>query len=679
MAISFQSVQARLLAAFGLVSTMTLAAAVVGFVAFGGTRSALDNITTRAMPLNKAASELVASSSAITGELAAFSRTWERIDQTASQAQLANLLDDAMASVEALRAAGLETARVQELEANVADLSERVSAADRAVGQKLDARDRRVDHIRSALAERSQAASGLEGALDGADDPATLETLLRTIMSINLIATQFAELEGADSIARVDDIEENFELASDELYVNVAILGDVIGGDVRDTVNSILDRASGNNSVFAARRAEITATDATALAVEDARFAHAALVQEATEVKNLAASLEEVASGRAGAAIVSGQVLLAIISIASLIISAGVAYFYVSQHLLKRLQRMSSVMRAMADGDNSREIKDNGKDELGEMAQALTVFRNNALERARLEAETQEERIAREHRAKRVEDLIVEFENVSRRALDAVGSAANQMEEAADALNQSSSTATARTQDVNSASEVSSQNVETVAAAAEEMTSTIGEIAQQVGRSSDIARNAADRVEQANADVTLLSEAAGRIDGIVRLINDIAEQTNLLALNATIEAARAGEAGKGFAVVASEVKALASQTGKATGSISEQISGIQEATGKAVNAIHSIGQVIAEMNEISTTIAAAMEEQRAAAGEITRSAQEAAGGSRRVVNAIREVDRAASETGQCAMQVNEASGSLNTEADGLRAAVSRFLEGVRAA
>ncbi|HCY57154.1 MAG TPA: chemotaxis protein, partial [Oceanicaulis sp.] len=215
--------------------------------------------------------------------------------------------------------------------------------------------------------------------------------------------------------------------------------------------------------------------------------------------------------------------------------------------------------------------------------------------------------------------------------------------------------------------------------AAEEMTSSIAEIAQQISRSSTIARSAADEVSGASADVTALSEAAGRIDGVVRLINEIAEKTNLLALNATIEAARAGEAGKGFAVVASEVKTLAEQTARATGSISEQVNGIQSATGKAVSAITAIGTVIREMNEISTAIAAAMEEQRAAAEEITRSAQEAAGGTRRVSQAIQGVDAAASETGQCAAQVNEASHGLTQEAGTLRSAVARFLEGVRAA
>ena len=126
-------------------------------------------------------------------------------------------------------------------------------------------------------------------------------------------------------------------------------------------------------------------------------------------------------------------------------------------------------------------------------------------------------------------------------------------------------------------------------------------------------------------------------------------------------------------------KTLAEQTANATKSISDQISGIQGATGKTVEAIENIGEVISEMNNISAAIAAAMEEQRAAASEITRAAHEAASGTREVAESIGQVDAAAAETGQCAAQVNSASHALNTESSGLRKAVGEFLSSVRAA
>src|SRR6185503_11951280 len=125
-----------------------------------------------------------------------------------------------------------------------------------------------------------------------------------------------------------------------------------------------------------------------------------------------------------------------------------------------------------------------------------------------------------------------------------------------------------------------------------------------------------------------LSSAAETIGDVVKLINAIAGQTNLLALNATIEAARAGEAGRGFAVVAAEVKNLADQTGKATGEISSQVAAIQASSVDAVKAIQSINVTIAEINEIASSIASAVEEQSAATQEIARNVQNAAVGTK---------------------------------------------------
>ena len=166
---------------------------------------------------------------------------------------------------------------------------------------------------------------------------------------------------------------------------------------------------------------------------------------------------------------------------------------------------------------------------------------------------------------------------------------------------------------------------------------------------------------------------------MVELINSIAGQTNLLALNATIEAARAGEAGRGFAVVASEVKVLAEQTAKATDEISQQISGIQAATRESVGAIKEIGDTIGLMSEISSTIAAAVEEQGAATQEISRNVQQAAQGTSQVSSNITDVQHGASETGSASSQVLSAARSLSSESNRLKLEVGKFLDTVRAA
>ncbi|MET0539951.1 MAG: methyl-accepting chemotaxis protein [Xanthobacteraceae bacterium] len=205
------------------------------------------------------------------------------------------------------------------------------------------------------------------------------------------------------------------------------------------------------------------------------------------------------------------------------------------------------------------------------------------------------------------------------------------------------------------------------------------EIDRQVSQANAIAGKAVSEAEWTNTMVRELNEAAGRIGDVVRLITDIAEQTNLLALNATIEAARAGEAGRGFAVVASEVKALAGQTAKATEDIAAQIAGMQKATTRAIEAIGAIERTIREIGEISGAIAAAVTEQGAATQEIARSVETAA---RRTVDTADEVGRvgeATSATRHSATEVKAVANDLGNVAGRIRAQVDQFFEKLHAA
>jgi methyl-accepting chemotaxis protein len=341
---------------------------------------------------------------------------------------------------------------------------------------------------------------------------------------------------------------------------------------------------------------------------------------------------------------------------------------------------MTQVMQRLAGGDKSVHIpaRDHG-DEVGDMAKAVEVFRQSMIESDRLATEQREAQATKERRQVAIEVHLDGFDQAMRQSLDTLSFASAQMRATAQSMSATAEETSRQATGVSSAAEQASANVETVAASTEEMGATISEIARQVAESTKIATKAVDEAARTTTTVQGLAEAAQKIGDVVNLIQDIASQTNLLALNATIEAARAGEAGKGFAVVASEVKSLAAQTAKATEEIAGQIASIQGATKQAVEAIKTIDGTIGHMNEISTMIAAAMEEQGASTREIARNTQEAARGTHDVSQSISNVNQAAAEAGTAAAQVLTSSQELGTQAETLRTQVDQFLAKIRAA
>ncbi len=283
-----------------------------------------------------------------------------------------------------------------------------------------------------------------------------------------------------------------------------------------------------------------------------------------------------------------------------------------------------------------------------------------------------------EEKSGMVRRLASDFETAIGEIVDTVSSASNELERSASSLSSTAERSQKSTTVAAAASEAASSNVQSVASAAEQLSSSVREISRQVQEAARIANEAVSQAQKTNERVSELSKAAARIGDVVELINAIAGQTNLLALNATIEAARAGDAGRGFAVVASEVKALAEQTAKATGEIGQQIGAIQSATQESVSTIGEITGTIRKLSEISSAIAAAVEEQGAATQEIARNVQQAATGTQRVSTNIIDVQRKASETGSASSQVLSAARSLSTESNRLKDEVSRFLKTIRA-
>jgi len=364
------------------------------------------------------------------------------------------------------------------------------------------------------------------------------------------------------------------------------------------------------------------------------------------------------------------------------IVFAGAVGYVIGQYgIAKPVRAIVGVLQQFAAGHYDVPIYGSGrKDEVGEVAKAAEVFKENGLARIRMEAEQREAeaRSAAQRRADMMR-LADQFEGAVGEIVETVSSASTELEASADSLTSTAERAQRLATVVASASEEASANVQSVATATEEMSCSVNEISRQVQESARIASEAVEQARGTTARVSELSRAATRIGDVVELINSIAGQTNLLALNATIEAARAGEAGRGFAVVASEVKALAEQTAKATGEIGQQISGIQVATEESVGAIKEISGTIERLSEISSTIAAAVEEQGAATQEIARNVQQAAQGTQDVSSNITDVQRGASETGSASSQVLSAAQTLSSDSNRLKLEVGKFLETVRAA
>jgi len=224
---------------------------------------------------------------------------------------------------------------------------------------------------------------------------------------------------------------------------------------------------------------------------------------------------------------------------------------------------------------------------------------------------------------------------------------------------------------VSVASEQVSSNVQTVATGVEEMSASIREIAANASEAARVVEQAVVIAGTTNLTIAKLGASSHDIGKVIKVITSIAEQTNLLALNATIEAARAGEAGKGFAVVANEVKELAKDTAKATEDIGQKIEAIQVDSRGAVEAIKQIGDIIARVNAISTTIASAVEEQAATTNEISRNVAEAAQGSGSIAENITSVAKAAQSTTEGASSTQQAAAELSRMAIELQKVVSQ--------
>ncbi len=695
----------RLLGAFWAVAFLTLAASGVAWLSFTNVGGVLEQVTGRNVPAMTEALRLAAASARLSAEapalvaaesdeerrkvngglflkISALGGTMSALEKYFGESkrlgELSNLTRQTTDSLQALNAAVTEMMQLRgEREAKV----EEIAVAHNEILGLTNPMADDVSFTLSVTAYEAADAGGSAVTNLFGTGVAGLMAVAHTEGQANLLQGILRDAAQAANVEALQPLRERFDAARGSLLES---FGEIPENTLKENLGSQIDRlvayGAEPGNVFELREAELAAASEAHALLAKSREASEGLANEVDNLVKTAESDLNAGNQSSIAAIANGQYWLVVIAAASFVFAGAIAWLYVGRNLVRRLTGVALSMREIADGKLDTSVTVNGSDEITEMAKTLSVFRDGLAEVERANAKVAEERetAARERREAMVA-LADDFEASVMGVVESVTSASNDVQTSSMSMTDTAKGAGGKADAAGSAAERAASNVQTVASAAEELASSIQEIGRQVNQSSTIAANAVEKGQQTNMQVEGLSAAAQKIGEVVELITDIAEQTNLLALNATIEAARAGEAGKGFAVVASEVKGLATQTAKATEDIAGQIKGIQTATRDAVTAIKDITETISEIDNIGTAIAAAVEEQTSATQEISRNVQEAANGAQQAGANISGVHEAIAETSSAADDMLGASTTLAEQANDLKAQVTDFLKQVRSA
>ncbi|BBE72347.1 methyl-accepting chemotaxis protein [Oharaeibacter diazotrophicus] len=689
--------------------------------------AAVEGLGTAIAGLESASSKIDAAAKGLTGALANLRQLGSSIETSAlAKANTAKTAAEELgASYESARAVfDLATqAQIVSLKASLA-LSNYLATADA----------KEFTAVRAALPTLRQAAQKIVEAAKGTTVEATAQQLGDQVKAVTAVMRKIAEsqdmteiqakraeaakafasiLQLADTlganqktVAGASGRSKEIQDAERSKAETVRDLGIVFGGLVDklsiETMNYRLAPSDGGKLAVSTLKTEITAkiAEMKAAGLPDAGKAATSFGSAFTQLVAASKAFDEAHKAARTASAAAAEAIKAVVddrataagtersaSVTAMLTAVGVALalafavaFGLSRVISRPITGVTAAMRRLASGDTDVAIDAAERgDEIGGMLKAVRVFRDNAIERRRLAEVAETEQSARRARQERIEALIADFRAEIEVLVAAVGGNADQMEATARALAAIAEEATGRAGTAAEASEAASSGVQTVAAAAEELAASIGEISRQAETATMVVHKAGENARASDAIIVGLARATDRIGDVVALIKAIAEQTNLLALNATIEAARAGEAGRGFAVVASEVKQLASQTAKATEEIASQIASIQGATGEAVQAIRTITETMSDVDRSTSAIAEAVVEQGRATEEISSNAQRTANGTRSVAQEAQALTRVVGETNQSAAQVLAVSNDVNEQSERLRIAVDRFLTNVMAA
>ncbi|MEH2481622.1 methyl-accepting chemotaxis protein [Nitrobacteraceae bacterium AZCC 2146] len=693
-------IRGSLFAAFAVIAGMAIVISVGAGVILGQLGEMMTNLSGRDIPKLTASLQLATASEnlASQGPTLLASGSADALKDRSQKMRETHKI--AVEKLDAIAKLGADKAVVAALGDTVKNIEDTIRSLGAAAQERLDAaaqHQKLYEELREAetlfVSMSAPALMDAQGSMTAAlrsanfsrDNAAevakTIEQVGDIVASTNLIASDLMSALSVNKAEALTPIERTFQAGQRRVKSMLDSVANVSGADdLKDSALKVLALGDGKNSVFKVRQKEIDAAEYGELILDETRKLNLGLgISVKQLVDNVRVETEASTLQARQTISLATQVMLGLGAL-TLIGSALFVWLYVGRSILRRIAQLQRAMQRLSSGDLETEIaRSRQQDEIAVMANSLEIFRESMINARVLSAEQDQDRIAKSERASRIETRIVDFEATVRAALDKLQTSANSMQTTAQSMSATADRSSALVSAVASAAEETSVNVQTVSAGTEQLSSSISEISRQVVSSAEIAAKAVSEAGQTDTTMQGLAENANRISTVIDLIQTIASQTNLLALNATIEAARAGDAGRGFAVVASEVKSLANQTAKATDEIRSQIASMQQVTATAVGAIRNIGQTIAEINDVSSAIAAAVEQQGAATREIARNIQHAAGGTSEVSSNIVGVSEASLQAGTAANDVLGASGDLRREADILRDEIDVFLSNIRAA